>query len=244
MKQAALRIAGLSPNVDVLKQNNFMRQLARTDVLKSAITLATISAVLCLPRLWFWPARKYPLWYLEALLLLGGTVLWAFVFAWHTKYTSRPVFSLSVPPATLALATIAAIATAVLLTMTLDPSLQTAAPEDYPKSFSQWLAITLFSLAFTQMFLVFAPFAWLMRLFKNQTIAVAFTIVFGLCVALLRDRSSLSPLPSDLLTKLLLARAVTSLLTLYFYLRAGVLLAWLFVLLTLSRHLFLLQAHR
>jgi hypothetical protein len=59
---------------------------------------AAISALVCYPRLSLWANRVYPLWYLEAVLLLGGTVLWAFVFAWHTKYTGRPVFNWKCEP--------------------------------------------------------------------------------------------------------------------------------------------------
>jgi hypothetical protein len=214
-----------------------MRQLAQAEVLKSAITAAAISSILCLPRVWLWPTRKYPVWYLEALLFLGGTVLWAFVFAWHTKYTSRPVFRVRIEPALLAGATTVGVSVAVVLMLALDPALRAAAPEDYPKSFSEWLAKTLFSLAFTQMFLVFAPSAWLMRLSGTPWIAIPLTVMFGVCVAVLRNHSSLSPMGGELMTKLMLLRAVGSLLCLYFYWRGGALLAWWVSLLILSRHL-------
>jgi len=207
------------------------------------MTAAAISSLLCLPRLWLWPTRKYPLWYLEALLFLGGTVLWAFVFAWHTQYTGRPVFRLKMEAAIMALATAAGIAAAVVLAVLLDPAFRMAAPEDYPKSFSQWLAMTLFSLAFTQVFLVIAPFAWLMRLFRNQTIATVLTAVFGVCVAFVREHSSPLPLPGELLTKLLVFRAISSLVSLYFYFRGGAIIAWWFVFLTLSRHLVEFWSH-
>src|SRR5215831_20637325 len=105
-----------------------MRQLARAVVLKSATMAAAISSVLCLPRVWLWPGRKYPVWYLEALLFLGGTVLWGFVFAWHTKYTSRPVFRLKIEPGLLAGATTIGLCAAILLTLVVDPALRAAAP--------------------------------------------------------------------------------------------------------------------
>ena len=214
-----------------------MRQLARTDVLKSATIAALISAVLCLPRVWLWSARKYPVWYLEALLFLGGTVLWAFVFAWHTKYTARPVFRFRIKPSLLTLATIAALVIAVVLIVFLDPALRRAAPEDYPSSFSQWLAMALFSLAFTQIFLVFAPCAWLMRLFGSQTVAITLTVVFGVCVAIVRNHGSSTFTSGELFPTLLLLRAISSLLSLYFYWQGGAILAGWFAFLILGRHL-------
>src|SRR5438067_13802472 len=122
-----------------------MRALAQPEVLRSAALMASVSAVLCLPRLLLWSTRKFPLWYLEAVLLLGGTVLWAFVFAWHTKYTGRPVFNLKLEPVPLLIATLCGIAVAMLLHFFVDPRLRLRNPEEYPANLQQWFAITLFS---------------------------------------------------------------------------------------------------
>src|SRR5689334_23331276 len=92
-----------------------MRALAQPEVVRSAIIAACVSAALCLPRLLLWSTRKYPIWYLEAVLLLGGTVLWAFVFAWHTKYTQRPVVTLKIEWLPLAIATVAGVALATVM---------------------------------------------------------------------------------------------------------------------------------
>ena len=70
-----------------------MRRLAEPEVLKSAAMAAAAGSLACYPRLALWPGRPYPMWYLEAVLFFGGLVLWAFVFAWHTKYTDQPVFN-------------------------------------------------------------------------------------------------------------------------------------------------------
>jgi hypothetical protein len=48
----------------------------------------------------------------------------------------------------------------------------------------QWLAMTLFSLGLKQLFLVFAPFAWLIRLFGKKEPAFILTLVFSLAVML------------------------------------------------------------
>ena len=73
-----------------------MRSLGRPEVLRSAIIAGLCSALVCWPRIATAPHQRYPAWYLEAVVLLGSIVLWGFVFAWHTQYTQRPVFTLKV----------------------------------------------------------------------------------------------------------------------------------------------------
>src|SRR2546421_126926 len=64
-----------------------MRDLAQPRVLKAAASAAFVSALASYPRLALWPNRVYPLWYLEALLFLGGTVLWL------VRLVSRPAIA-------------------------------------------------------------------------------------------------------------------------------------------------------
>jgi hypothetical protein len=210
-----------------------VRSLAQPEVLK----LAGTAALACYPRLSLWPHRSDPIWYLEAIIFLGGTVLWAFVFAWHTKYTQRPVFAFKVGLTPFILATLAGIAAAAILHLALDPSLRFKTPEDYPVSLNQWIAMTLFGLALTQLFLVFAPFAWSLRVFQSRPVAILFTILFGIFVTMLKTRSSLTPLPASLFWALILARIVVAGLSLYFYWRGGLLLASWWSLLLQARHL-------
>ncbi|SRR6266478_4261386 len=214
-----------------------MRALTQPEVLRYSVTAAAIASVLCLPRLWLWSERKHPLWYLEVLLLLGGTVLWAFVFAWHSKYTAQPVFRLKIEPSLIVTITLAGLGTAALLFFLLDPRLRIMTPADYPRSPQEWVARTLFSLAFTQLFLVFAPFAWLMRLFRDPKTAVGLTVLFGLFVMVVKNHSAPTPIPLGLFSGLLAVRAITGLLSIYCYLRGGVLLVWWWTLLLESRHL-------
>jgi len=185
-----------------------------------------------------WPKRSYPMWYLEAVLLFGGFVLWAFVFAWHTKYSGRPVFNFKPQAGPFLFATVAGTLAAMMLYFFFDPTYRAWTPEDYPKDFQQWIAMTLFSLAFTQLFLVFAPFAWALRLLKNRWMAIAFTVLFGIFVVLTKIRSLTVPIGPLLFTMLLLVRGATSLLFVWFYSRHGVILAWWWGLLVQSRHLF------
>lgn len=216
-----------------------MRDLGKPEVLKSATLAAVAMALVCYPRLATATNLHYTTWYLESLLFLGGIVLWAFVFAWHTKYSGTPVFTLNIGLWPLVLATVSGVLAAVLL-LRGDPTLRARTPADYPTNFQQWVAMTLFSLAFTQLFLVFAPFAWLMRLFRRKETAWLMTVLFGLFVLGVKNRAPAAPMPPMLFLGLLIFRIVAGFLSVYFFLRGGVLLVWWWTLLLQSRHLFTL----
>jgi hypothetical protein len=188
-----------------------------------------------------WPARRFPIWYLEATLFVGTFVLWAFVFAWHTAYTGRPVFSLRIKSGLLAIAVAMGFAAALTLHFFVDPTLRLQTPTDYPANFEQWMAKTLFDLAFLQLFLIFAPFAWLVRLFRNPKIALVLTVAFGVAVLALKVHSSPTPVPASLLASLLVTRILGGFLVLWFYLRGGILLVWTYAFLIEARHLLSLQ---
>ena len=116
------------------------------------------------------------------MLFLCAIVLWGFVFAWHTQYTNRPVFVFKLEPGPFIAVTLVGIIAAVVFYLFLDPSLRPKIPEEYPADLKQWFASVLFSLFFSQLFLLFAPFAWLMRLFQNRWVATSLTVLFGVCV--------------------------------------------------------------
>lgn len=200
-----------------------------------------LSALACYPRLFLWTRRPYALWYFEAVLFLCGIVLWAFVFGWHTKYTGRPVITFKVGLVPFIWATLGGLALALLLYTRLDPSLRLRTPEDYPATIEQWLAMTLFNFAFTQLYLVFAAYAWFVRLFQNLWMAAVLTILFGVFVLAVKNFNSPSPMPTPLLIALLASRITLGALSVYFYLRGGVLLAWWWGLLLQCRHLWRLE---
>ena len=203
-----------------------MRRLAQPRVLISATAAALVSALAGYPRLSFWSGHLQPLWYLEAVIFLCGIVLWGFVFAWHTHYTRRPVFTLKPGLVAFGAATLAGIVVAAISYRFLDPQLRLKMPEDYPHDPAHWLANVLFSSALTQLFIVFAPFAWLMRLLQNQRMATVLTVLFGVMVLVLRARSLPEPLPAPLFAAFLAGRIVAGFLSVWFYLRGGLLLAW------------------
>jgi hypothetical protein len=212
-----------------------VRSLGQPEVLRSASLAGLLTALVCYPRLALATNLAHPIWYLEALLFLGGIILWAFVFAWHPQYTHRPVVTFRIPPLAFGLATATGLFGALVLHFWLDPTLRTELPEDYPLTFKHWLAATLFSLAFTQLFVVFAPFAWLLRLSRRKAMALLLTVLFGVFVMLVRNRAA--TIPPWLLAALLVVRVLVGFLSVYFFWRGGVLLVWWWNLLLQSRHL-------
>lgn len=224
--------------MDFAAVSNPMRSLAKTEVMKSAAIAALAGSLVCYPRLALWPNRSYPIWYLEAILLLGGFVLWAFVFAWHTKYTNRPVFTLKLEMTPCLLATVAGILMASMLHLFVDPAFRVRTPEDYPANLEQWIAMTLFSLGFTQLLLVFAPYDWSVRLFKRRWIAILVTVLFAVFVLVVKTRSSPTPIAPSLFYVLIIVRAGISLLSVWFYSRYGVIPVWWWGFLLQTRHLF------
>jgi hypothetical protein len=205
--------------------------------LNLAVIAALASALACYPRISLWTGRSAPIWYLEGAIFLCGIVLWGFVFAWHTQYTHRPVFVLKSKPGPFIAATLVGIVAAAVFHLWFDPSLRSKMPEEYPTDLRQWFAFGLFSLAFNQLFLLFAPFAWLMRLLRNRWVATSLTVLFGACILAMRIRSLSTPFPSLLLVALLAGRIVMGFLAVLFYLRGGVLLVWWWTFLFEARHL-------
>ena len=214
-----------------------MSNLTQPRVLILATIAALATTLACYPRLSFWLNRAFPIWYLEAVMFLCSIILWSFVFAWHTQYAHRPVFTLKIEPRLFAIVTVVGIVVATMFHLFLDPSLRLKTPEEYPADAKQWLAMLLFSLAFNQLYLVFAPFAWLIRLFKNRWVATCLTVLLSVIVMAIKIRSTPAPFPPLLFAALLAGRVVMGFLAVSFYLRGGVLLSWWWTLLIEARHL-------
>lgn len=216
-----------------------MRRLIQPAVIKPAVLAAIGTALLCYPRFALWQT-PYPTWYLELVVLLGGFVLWAFVFAWHTPFTGRPVFKFPINPRLFTGATVAALLIAGVLHWFLDPTFRARTPADYPTSLNQWIGMTLFAVAFHPLFLIFAPLSWALRLFRRLWIAIALTVLFGVFVMVIKTQSAPTPLPPLVFLELLALRLALGSLAVFFYLRGGVLLVWWWSFLLQLRHLFTL----
>jgi hypothetical protein len=213
-----------------------MRALAEPEVLKSSAIAAALTSIVCYPRLTLAPQLPQPTWYLESLLFLGGIVLWAFAFAWYPKYVQRPLFTVRAGWPAWVAASAAGIGGGLLLHFLVDPALRARTPSEFPATIRDWLARALFNLSFTQLFLIFAPFSWLMRLFQRKAPAVALTVLFGLFVLAVKNRGG-SPMPSGLFAGLVIFRITAGLFSTYLFLRGGVVLVWWFSLLLQSRNL-------
>jgi hypothetical protein len=200
-----------------------MHDLIRPEHLKPTVYAALATAILCLPRLALWTSRVHPIWYLGAMIFALGFVLWGFVFAWHRKYNGRPVFTSNLKEGGFAFATLTGLGAALILRMFIDPITRRVMPEDFPVNLRQWLAVGLFTLSFSQLFLVFAPFAWLMRLFKRRAIAFALTVLFGLVVFVFKTWNAGAPITPVVFGILLLTRFIMEMLLVGVYMRGGVL---------------------
>jgi hypothetical protein len=214
-----------------------MRHLLQPRTLNRASLAALISALACYPRLSLWSASPFPIWFLEAAIFICGIVLWSFVFAWHTPHTDRPVLVLKWETKPFLAATLAGITLATACHLWLDPALRAKLPEDYPADLPHWLATVPFGLAFTQLFLTFAPFDWLMRLCRNRWAAASLTALFGAGVVAMKIHGPASDISPPLLTVLLVGRFVGGFLSVMFYLRGGLILAWWWMFLFEARHL-------
>ena len=220
-----------------------MRSLVQPGVLKSASAAALMTSLVCFPRLALWSDRSHPLWFLSLTLAWASFILWSFVFGWRPRDSTLPIQSVKAVPVSLwGTATFAGFTGALVLWLFIDSVLQPLVPGDYPDTYESWLAMTLFTLAFDQLFLCFAPFAFFLRLAKNQRVAGGLTVCFG--VALLCSRIKLlAPQVSPFfIAELFVWRTAAGFLTLYFYVQGGALLAWWWVLLMQFRHLITLVA--
>jgi hypothetical protein len=214
-----------------------MRHLLQPRVLARASVAGAISALSCFPEVLFWLKRPGPIWYLEATIFLCSIMLWGFVFAWHTPYTGRPVFDFKIKINWLVLATLAGFVTAAAYHLWLDPSLRGRFPEEYPLDWRHWLASVPFSLALTQLLLVFAPVDWLLRLLKRPGAAMILTGLFAAGVQAMKIHSLHSPVSPPLVAGLLALRFAGGLLAAAFYLRGGALLVCWWAVLLQCRHL-------
>ena len=213
-----------------------MRRLIQTEVIKPAGLAAGATALICYPRFALWQT-PYPIWYVELVLLFGAFVLWAFVFAWHTPLTGRPVFLFPLELRLFVRATIIGLLVAAILYWVFDPTFRLRTPADYPSTFGQWIGMTLFAVAFHPLILTFAPLAWALRLFRRLRIGIGLTVLFGVFVMVVKMRAAPTPLPPAMFAELLALRLALGAIAICFYLRGGVLLVWWWALLLQSRHL-------
>lgn len=202
----------------------------------SATTAALATCVACYPRLVQWQVRPHALWFLVAVLLVSTWVLWGFVFAWHTRYTSRPVIAKRFELSPFISALVLGLGLGAVLHFGFDSAIKSRMPEEFPESLGQWVSMTLFVLAFQQLFLLFAPVALFSRLLGGR-IAVILTVFFGGLIILIKAEPLINSTPWYLGSGFLLVRMLAGLFSIYFYLRGGIVLAYWWVLVVQSREI-------
>lgn len=215
-----------------------MRSLAEPAVLLRAAIAAALTALACYPRLAHWGQRTDAVWFYEVVIGWAAFVMWAAVFAWHEKHGQHPVFPKRVPPNLWLIALALGGAGAAISFHFGDPTLRQFAPTDFPRNPAQWTEHVLFNLAMEQLFLCFAPFAFLVRLLPGVKAASVATVLFGLLVFALKLQSVAAALTWDAALGLALFRALNSAVAVWLYCRGGVWLVWLFALVLQCRHWF------
>lgn len=214
-----------------------MRDLGRTPVLSRAAAAAALTAAACYPRLALWFDRPRDVSFLETAVFGSAFFLWGAVFAWHEKYSGRPVVSVPFRKAPWAAATALGLAGAALMCFFLDPVLRPLTPEVYPTTAQAWLAQLFFTTAFAQLCLCFAPLAFGLRLLPTPSHAAVAAVVWALGVTVLKFVGmpvAVSPLVS---VAVLAARGVSAALCVWFYWEGGLPLALWWTLVQEARHL-------
>lgn len=215
-----------------------MRSLAEPTVVLRAAIAAALTALACYPRLAHWGQRANAVWYLVAVVVWAAFVMWAAVFAWQERYGQRAVFPKSVSSKLWFIALTLGVLGAAISFHFGDPVLRQLAPTDFPRNPGQWLDHMLFNLALEQLFLCFAPFAFLVRLVPSAKAAAVGVVLFGLLVFALKLQSMKTTLAWDVALVMVIFRAIHSTVTIWLYLRGGAWLVWLFALLLQCRHWF------
>lgn len=164
--------------------------------------------------------------------------MWAAVFAWQERHGQRAVFPKSVSSKLWFIALTLGVLGAAISFHFGDPVLRQLAPTDFPRNPGQWLDHMLFNLALEQLFLCFAPFAFLVRLVPSAKAAAVGVVLFGLLVFALKLQSMKTTLAWDVALVMVIFRAIHSTVTIWLYLRGGAWLVWLFALLLQCRHWF------
>lgn len=214
-----------------------MHDLARTPVVTRAAAAAAVSALAAYPRVVLWFDRPRDVCFLETALLGCAFFLWGAVFAWHEKYSGRPVAGTASRIAPWAAATACGLAGAALLAAFLDPVMRPLTPEVYPTTLQAWVAMTFFTAAFAQLCLCFAPLAFALRLSPSPAHAAVAAVVWALAVTVLKFHGLPQPVAPLTAVAVLAARGVAAGLCLRFYWEGGLPLALWWTLLLELRHL-------
>ncbi len=213
-----------------------MRSLAKPDVLRNSVVAAAVTTLACWPRLALWFERQDALAFLLGMVFVCTFFLWDFVFAWHELHSGKPVFA-KPEPKLWGVVTLAAIMVAFAKLSFADPVVRPLRPDEFPTDLASWAAMTLFGMGMTTLFLLFAPFAFFIRLTRHVVASVAGTVLVGMLVAYFAADSKEPPLPLPVLAGVLAGWAAGGVWALWLYLRGGACLVWWWGVVVQARHL-------
>jgi hypothetical protein len=169
------------------------------------------------------------------MLGISAFVLWAFVFAWYPQAAGRPVLAFPRSVGLWGLTLAGAGFYAVTLAWFVDPVLRPLSPQDYPVTRAAWGAATAFQLGFGQLFTLFAPLAFMLRLTGRREVAIACTSLLGFGLMRLQLDRLGGGLPTLFLLQLGATKLAFGVLALWLFLRGGIGLLWVWGLVLQAR---------
>lgn len=220
-----------------------MQDLTQPKIVRTSLLAGLITAIACFPRLALVPQKTHPLWFGTFLLFFCSTTLWGFVFAWHTKYSGWKVFRSRISSKDGLIAFGLGCIFTLLAWQAFDPFFRLQTPQNYPTTFSVWVAMSLFDLSLHPLFFILAPLAFFLRLFHSRHVAVVLTVSFSIILVSFKAYSGYISLPWHLAALFLIFRTISSFLSIYFYTRGGLLLLACWVVPLQIRSLLVLYQH-
>lgn len=214
-----------------------MRRLLHLSAVKPALLASAVCAVASWPQLLLMSKNPDGATVLALILFATGVIIWCFVFAWHEPGVGRAPFQIRSSPVPWTIATLAGIVSAFFLHRFVDPVTQQLHLGMVPHDHGQWLAITLFSLTFEPLFVTFAAFDFFIRLARKPKVAAVLTVGFGLFIVWLKLGETPSAVTPAMAAAFLLLRVVQASISVFLYMRGGVLPVLWMNLLVQSRYL-------
>ncbi|MGB0581250.1 MAG: hypothetical protein ACPGVU_16245 [Limisphaerales bacterium] len=214
-----------------------MRLLAQPDILRSAGLASVVSGLLCFPRLQ--AAQRYEEMLIFAVLMLFWCqfVLWAFVFAWEPAYGKAEPLTIQRNPKHWALLMAGGVMVAGYQYFLVDPGYRAVAPNEYPYTFNAWWRQVLFTMAFSELFLCYAPLAFFVRLAQDEEWAMKLTVGFNVFFVAVKLFTMPQAPGAATIIALLILRLGIAYAAVRLYRWSGILAVSLLVLITQSRHL-------
>jgi hypothetical protein len=219
-----------------------MQAFAQPQVLRQAAIAAGLSALACVPRLYYWQDHPSSIWYLAGLLAWCLFVMWGFVFAWEKKYGAADPLPFKRSPRVWTTILIGGVIAAILAAKFTAPAIRKIMPDQYPESLGEVLAYVAFYVALEQIFICFAPLAFFARLSGKPALAAGMTVGVSLAVLWVKLGTAVAPPSTGLVIWLFAFRLAHSVASIGLYRWGGIWPVYALALIIQSRLLFLNNA--